>query len=341
MLMYGTNLLSPADKLSYVDVKSVYGMIRDSNSDLRTQIDRMRMVKQIDVKQYSSLKRMLPYFVCGCFNQPFRRTENFAYTEFFILDIDHLSSKGFALSDIRLLLQKDRQVMMSFVSPGKDGLKLLFKLSTRCYDAGVFSLFYKVFSKNFSERYNLGQAIDSRTCDVTRACFLSYDANVYFNEEAEMVDMNQYVNQSDAQSLLDVKWQMEKQELASKEVEYVDIESVKIADPDEMALSVIKRTLSEVKNKKKESSIIYVPKILDDIISELRVAIEKTEIIVEEILNIQYGKKLRVKLGMRLGEINLFYGKRGFSVVQSPKRGTSCDLNQVTADVINCFLAGY
>lgn len=94
MLMYGTNLLSSSDKLCSVDVKSVYDMIRDSNSALRTQIERLRMVRQLDAKQYASLKRQLPYFVCSCFNLPFRRTENFAYIEFFVLDIDHLSSKG-------------------------------------------------------------------------------------------------------------------------------------------------------------------------------------------------------------------------------------------------------
>lgn len=230
--------------------------------------------------------------------------------------------------------------MMSYVSPGQDGCKLLFKLSTRCYDSGVFSLFYKVFAKDFSERYGLQQVIDVRTCDVTRACFLSYDANAYLNEEAEMVDMNLYMNRDDVQSLLDMKHQVE-QEVVSEVSESGAMSSAATTDPDDMALDLIKRTLSGVKKKSEERPLVYVPKILDDIISEVRLAIEKTGIIVEEILNIQYGKKLRVKLGLRLGEINLFYGKRGFSVVKSPKRGMSDDLNQVTADVINGFLAGY
>lgn len=340
MLMYGTNLLSSSDKLCSVDVKSVYDMIRDSNSALRIQIERLRMVRQLDAKQYASLKRQLPYFVCSCFNLPFRRTENFAYIEFFVLDIDHLSSKGLSLMDVCQLFQKDRQVMMSYVSPGQDGCKLLFKLSARCYDSGMFSLFYKVFAKDFSERYGLQQVIDVRTCDVTRACFLSYDANAYLNEEAEMVDMNLYMNRDDVQSLLDMKHQVE-QEVVSEVSESGAMSSAATTDLDDMALELIKRTLSGVKKKSEERPLVYVPKILDDIISEVRLAIEKTGIIVEEILNIQYGKKLRVKLGLRLGEINLFYGKRGFSVVKSPKRGMSDDLNQVTADVINGFLAGY
>ncbi|GEM_PF-4480513 len=36
--------------------------------------------------------------------------------------------------------------------------------------------------------------------------------------------------------------------------------------------------------------------------------------------------------------INIFYGKRGFSVVQSPKTGTDKDANELMVDVINSFL---
>ena len=43
-------------------------------------------------------------------------------------------------------------------------------------------------------------------------------------------------------------------------------------------------------------------------------------------------------MGVRLGEINLFYGKRGFSVVQSPRSGTSDELNRLLADLITSYL---
>ena len=55
----------------------------------------------MDKNGYSQLKRKLPYFVCGQFNPPFRRKENFAYTENFMLDFDHLSSKQLSLKEVR------------------------------------------------------------------------------------------------------------------------------------------------------------------------------------------------------------------------------------------------
>lgn len=54
----------------------------------------------------------------------------------------------------------------------------------------------------------------------------------------------------------------------------------------------------------------------------------------DEIIDIHYGKKFRFSLGYRKAEINLFYGKRGFSVVISPRAGTDNELNAVCCDVL-------
>lgn len=43
-------------------------------------------------------------------------------------------------------------------------------------------------------------------------------------------------------------------------------------------------------------------------------------------------------MGMKQAEVNLFYGKRGFSVVQSPRTGTNADLNQLMANLITGFI---
>ena len=49
-------------------------------------------------------------------------------------------------------------------------------------------------------------------------------------------------------------------------------------------------------------------------------------------------KKIRAKIGLKEAEVNIFYGKRGFSVVQSPRTGTSADMNRMLADLIEGFL---
>lgn len=61
-------------------------------------------------------------------------------------------------------------------------------------------------------------------------------------------------------------------------------------------------------------------------------------VILYEVKNIQYGKKLRIKVGSRLGEINLFYGKHDFSVARSPRTGTSAEINELISALIEDFL---
>lgn len=337
MLMYGTNLLSSADKLQTVGIEDVYKMVSHPSKELQTALSRLRAVREIDIKQYASLKRMLPYFVCGSFNPPFRRSENFAYTQCFVLDIDHLSVKGMNAGVLLDALRQDDEIAMAYVSPGQDGIKVLFKLKERCYDVGLFSLFYKMFANAFSVKYNLQQVLDKRTCDVTRACFLSCDVDAYYNADAVPVDMNVFLPTDDVQQLFDIRHEVEKEDAQLPPF----VEEQAFLGPDDEALAKIKLTLSERKKQQIEKEMcVFVPQILHDIMPDVQRMIEESGIVIKEIRDIQYRKKLLVCLGVRQGEINLFYGKRGFSVVQSPKRGVSGELNQVTADLVECYLAG-
>ena len=65
---------------------------------------------------------------------------------------------------------------------------------------------------------------------------------------------------------------------------------------------------------------------------------EEAGLQISEIINIQYAKKIRFKVGHRQAEINVFYGRHGFKVVQSPRSGTSAELNQLAAELIQQFL---
>ena len=81
-----------------------------------------------------------------------------------------------------------------------------------------------------------------------------------------------------------------------------------------------------------------VPAILNDLIDDIKSYIEETGLLVTEVISIQYGKKLRVALGLKQAEVNLFYGKRGFSVVISPRRGTNSELNDLVAELLRSFI---
>ena len=334
MLSVGSNIISSADALKKVKVDYLYHSLRNPKAEIISRMNQLRIIRNLDTKQYSMLKRQLPYVVCGMFNPPYRRTENFAYTEYFILDIDHIYDKGLDIVTVKERLKSDPRVMLCFLSPGEDGLKVLFHLKERCYDAGLYSLFYKAFLKDFSMHYGLEQVIDERTSDVCRACFISIDSDAYYNPDAEMVDMDFYLPQDDVSMLFDLKASLAKEikeQTPSAEKQEHSI------DPDADVMQRV-RALLNPKAAVKQKPAPYVPQRLDEIMDELKQYVEETGVQLYEIQNIQYGKKLRFRMGQKLAEVNLFYGKRGFSVVQTPRGGTSAELNELMVQLINGFI---
>ena len=111
-----------------------------------------------------------------------------------------------------------------------------------------------------------------------------------------------------------------------------------LKDPDKDVLARIRMQLNPKAQAQVEQRPAYVPERLNDIIGDLKLFIEETGLQVTEIINIQYAKKIRARLGQKESEINLFYGKRGFSVVISPRLGTNEELNELLADLVKSFL---
>lgn len=333
-MMCGTNIQSPCDKLKKVDEEYLFHSLTNPKPQTAAMMEQLRVVYSIDKKRYSQLKRQLPYIVCGIFNPACRQTENFAYTTTFVLDFDHLAAKELNINDVRKELISDSRVVMCFASPSLDGLKVLLHLKERCYDKGVYTLFYKSFARQFALTHHLEQVVDERTSDVTRACFISIDPKAYYNPFAESVDLNAYIDITNPESVADIKHEQKVHDAMLKKDE--EDEPPKQKDPDKDVLDRIKQTLNPKACQKRQP--VFVPEQLDDIIASLKEFIEDQGLTVTAIDNIQYAKKIRAQLNMRQAEVNLFFGKRGYNVVISPRRGTDAELNDVLALIIRNFL---
>ncbi len=93
MLQAGKCIYQSSDPLVKVTPEYLFHAVKNAKPAIASAIRQLRLVRNIDVKQYQLLKRDLPYVVTGIFHPPVRRTENFAWANHFILDIDHLSVK--------------------------------------------------------------------------------------------------------------------------------------------------------------------------------------------------------------------------------------------------------
>lgn len=335
MLYLGQSITNASDLLQPISSEQVYLRIREPQPSVVNQIINLRTIRTIDTKRYAELKRQLPYLVCGTFNPSFRRTENFAYIDSFILDIDHILQKGFTVDNLRHRLQQDERVELCFLSPSEDGLKLLFQLEEKCYDYGMFSLFYKAFAKNFSMQYGLEQVIDSRTSDVTRACFLSYDSNAYFNPIPLSIRMGDFLELDSPQALFDMKKELD-EAVPLPQCQQSQEEGCS-KDPDKDAILHIKEIL-ELRKTKKEKALVYVPEPLNQMKDGLQAFLAEVDMQISNIRDIQYGKQIHVSLRNKQAECNVFFGKKGFRVVQSPKTGTNQELNQLLQELIQMYL---
>lgn len=338
MFSVGSNVRNNSESLKKVTPEYLFNALRSPKPAFLSRIRQLRIVRQINESQYVQLKQQLPYFVCASFNPPFRNTKNFAFTEYFIMDIDHICEKGLILDDLRRKIESDSRTMMCFLSPGEDGLKVIMKLKDRCYDAGVYSVFYKKFVYEFSLQYDLQQVLDIRTSDVTRACFMSVDSSAYYNPDAEPVDMAEIIDMEDSSVLLMQKKEVEESMSALTDIADSSSNAVEIREPDDDAMERIRGLLNMKTKKVSVERPVFVPAILDTIQGELSNYVRDIGFMVSDIINIQYGKKIRAKLGLKNAEINLFYGKRGFSVVVSPKTGTDGTLNVLLADTVRAFI---
>ena len=337
MVMFGLHLLSITEELQSIELQELYNKIKDPDDKALATITRLRTLRNIDKVKYAQMKKELPFFVCGIFNPKFRKKDNFAYTEYFVIDIDNIAEKNLDMGSLVAQIQNDPRTVMQFISPSCDGIKIIFQLQDRCYDAGMYSMFYRSFVHQFSEEYHLDQVIDAKTCDVSRACFLSYDPRAYFNPQAQKIDLSTYLQMENVCDVFSHDVEI-LQEQKDKEKENKLNEIQLPTDPDKNTLQYIEQILGQRKAQiQAEKPHAFVPQILDEVIDDVTRIIEETGIKVTNVQDIQYGKKIYSSLGLRTSEVNIFFGKKGFSVVQSPKRGCSAELNEVIADILTCY----
>lgn len=321
-LMQGRNITSPADKLQKISLFKVYQKIAKPDAEFKSRIQSLRTVLNINEQKYKNLKKKLPYFCSSVFTPAFRKSDNFAAAAFFILDFDHISESDKNLIDIKIKLAQDKRTALLFSSPGNNGIKLLFKFSEKCYDKGKFSMFYKIFAKKFADEYGLLKTVDTKTSDVARACFYSYDPDAYYNQNAESINIADYIDFNNSEELKQAEDFIKKQKKEQKA-------NTKPEDLPHDVLSDIKKKLNpKIKTRKKKN--IYVPEKLNKVIAEIQEKSADIGIVLAEINNINYGKKLRFQAKHYWAELNIFYGKKGFTVVKTPKKGSSPELAELS-----------
>lgn len=333
MLSYGIAIYQPDDLLERVEVETIARKITHPKPEFADRIARLRQIRLIDEKQYARLKRELPYFCGGLFSPRYRRRENFAAIQYFTLDFDHFSQAGISKEETAEKLQYDPHIRLLFTTPGGDGLKAVFILNDPCTDAGRYTHFYKAFARVFATKYQLEKVTDWVTHDVTRATFFSADPKAWDNPTATPVKMEDYIPDTISPLYSDVEKQF--QALAK---ENPPAQTAQPAHgPDEVTFVFIRSRLNPGYRPKREKNI-FVPEQLTEAVPMIREALGKEQITLTDVKSIHFGKQLKVQMKEYWAEINIYYGKKGFTIVRTTKTGGNRELADLAYQIIDLAL---
>ena len=179
-----------------VEIQEVLQKIKTQH--WKNKIDEIRFhMNNGDSEQAGDIKRGLPVFTVSATFKGGRTKKHFdSYTNLLHLDYDHIDNvKGLKAKVISL-----PYTYAAFISPSGNGLKVFVKsyntLSKHEYTFNALRSYYDEI---------VGVDSDRNVKDITRLCFVSYDPDLYFNENAEVFISQSYPN-NETKSQKDLNW---------------------------------------------------------------------------------------------------------------------------------------
>jgi hypothetical protein len=101
------------------------------------------------------------------------------HSNLFCIDLDNLKN----VAEVKDRIVESLPPSLMFVSPSGNGLKIVYKIDT---NEAEHLQYYKSFEYYFKEELNVD--IDDKCKDIPRACYLCYDKDAYYNNEAPTLD---------------------------------------------------------------------------------------------------------------------------------------------------------
>lgn len=324
VLYYGQEVRrSDSDLLQPIGLQALASLIADPASELVALCRSLRSIRRLDREAYRKAKTQLPYFAVSEFRDGIRSTERFVGISWLVLDLDQCADRREALLDLKNRICSDERIALCYVTPSGYGLKCLFRLSETCADAGNYTGYYRWFAASFAKEFDLQHAIDERTCDVTRISFLAHDPHVFVREHSLPLRLPE----PDGTNKPAVVQPSEVTDNGTRE-------------PEPAVWNEILKTLNPGSPGSRPRREPFVPKMIGYVRPLVEDAVGGQGIRLLDALPIQYGVKLRFSQELFLAELNVYYGKRGFSVVISPKADTHTSLNQVVHALVYQALFG-
>ncbi len=312
---YGVSVRDAKADLMAVSLHHVVDLVQGSLGDLQHRTSTLRKVIKYSKERYTTMKVGLPFFCCSHFLPAKRRLEYFDRAVGLILDIDWPREVDTSVYD---RIKGDPRVYMAYISPSGRGVKVVFGLEAPITDAALYTRYYRWFSHAFAETYHLLDVLDFKNCDATRVSFICHDPKIYINHDPLLLDITAFADRPPA--------------AASNKSTKVATTKV----PPDIYKEILHKLGSRPKLRARSE-----PSVADQVAAVLpliRKAVEQYDIEIVDVIGLQYGAKLVVQMGTDVAEVNVYHGKKGYSVVTTAKRGTSASLADTARHIIEATI---
>jgi hypothetical protein len=329
LLYTGTNIRqSHEEQLQPVTLDAVWQQIIGETSPLYKETQLLRRVARLDAAAAQRLKTRLPFICCSQFSDGIRKADHFEQSTGFILDIDNVPKDPAYRLELLQQFKQDPEVALVYQSPGGNGYKLLFILQHPITELRSYTSFYKLFLHSFAHKYQLEPYLDTATCDATRVSFLCHDADAWLNPVPVAVDHYQSMSTIETESI------------HAHQTEFQTSRDATGNCSNQLSKEQYRQLLNTLHPERpaKAPKQIFVPPLLHELMVHVQAQAAAVGIAIAEVLDIHYGKKVVFANLADRAEVNLFYGKKGFSVVKTPKRGSNEELAEIGARIIRLAL---
>jgi hypothetical protein len=170
-----------------LDDSSIFNILQDiKDGKYESKINSIRYAMQSGKeKQADELKsELLAFTTSGTFDKQ-RKTEFLkTYSQIINLDFDHIPIEE--LDSLVAIINDCKFTLASFISPRGEGIKVFIKINSNAEKHAIaynqVANFYKALT---------GFDFDPKCKDITRLCFVSYDADCFINENATVFEIEE------------------------------------------------------------------------------------------------------------------------------------------------------
>lgn len=169
-----------------------------------------------DEKTAEEIKsNLLGFTTSGTFGESRTKANIVTYSQVVCLDFDDIPITE--INTLVTLVNGCRYTFASFISPSNEGLKVFIKVNS---NAEQHTTVYNQIANFYKELS--GYDFDAKCKDITRLCFVSYDADLFLNENATTFELKEEIKQVRPEPQREVKHNLSTDELLDKCLKFTE-----------------------------------------------------------------------------------------------------------------------